>query len=212
MKKKNFVKTTLNVVMSELFNVIKFFKGCTFVSVVWFSDKESMNDKLVAMKSADGKGRALKANNPLFNRLTAISVGTNLQLGIDYGKSVNNRLKKAGIDEKFEPEPLRWGHWFEYTNEKGETISCFPRLIEHKDNMYLRLYKAKNTNIRTTYYLDGNRVSYDSIKDYLKEENHESGKQSALGLTEEEQSKPFTPKFETIKVMKINHTTYNVVG
>ena len=210
--KKSFIKTTLNVVMSELINVIKFFKGCTFVSVVWFSDKESMNDKLVAMKSADGKGRALKANNPLFNRLTAISVGINLQLGIDYGKSVNNRLKKAGINEKFEPEPLRWGHWFEYTNEKGENVSCFPRLIEHKDKMYLRLYKAKNTNIRIAYYLDGNRVSYDSIKDYLKEENHESGKQSALGLTEEEQAKPFTPKFETIRVMKINHTTYNVVG
>jgi hypothetical protein len=210
--KKSFIKTTLNVVMSELINVIKFFKGCTFVSVVWFSDSESMNDKLVAMKTADGKGRALKANNPLFNRLTAISVGTNLQLGIDYGKSVNNRLKKAGIDEKFEPEPLRWGHWFEYTNEKGENVSCFPRLIEHKDKMYLRLYKAKNTNIRTAYYLDGNRVSYNDIKAYLKEENHESGKQAALGLSEEEQSKPFTPKFETIKVMKINHTTYNVVG
>ncbi len=210
--KKNFVKTTLNVVMSELVNVIKFFKGCTFVSVVWFSDKESMNDKLVAMKAADGKGRALKANNPLFGRLTAISVGTNLQLGIDYGNSVNNRLKKAGIDEKFEPEPLPWGHWFEYTNEKGETISCFPRLIEHKDNMYLRLYKAKNTNIRTTYYLDGNRVSYNDIKAYLKDDDHKSGKQTAMGLSEEEQSKPFTPKFESIKVMKINHTTYNVVG
>ena len=210
--KKSFIKTTLNVVMSELINVVKFFKGCTFVSVVWFSDNESMNDKLVAMKSADGKGRALKANNPLFNRLTAISVGTNLQLGIDYGKSVNNRLKKAGIDEKFEPEPLRWGHWFEYTNEKGENVSCFPRLIEHKDKMYLRLYKAKNTNIRIAYYLDGERVPYETIRDYLKEENHESGKQSALGLTEEEQAKPFTPKFETIRVMKINHTTYNVVG
>ena len=210
--KKSFIKTTLNVVMSELINVVKFFKGCTFVSVVWFSDNESMNDKLVAMKSADGKGRALKANNPLFNRLTAISVGTNLQLGIDYGKSVNNRLKKAGIDEKFEPEPLRWGHWFEYTNEKGENVSCFPRLIEHKDKMYLRLYKAKNTNIRIAYYLDGERVPYNDIKEYLKEESHESGKQSALGLTEEEQAKPFTPKFETIRVMKINHTTYNVVG
>jgi len=210
--KKNFIKTTLNVVMSELINVIKFFKGCTFVSVVWFSDNESMNDKLVAMKAADGKGRALKANNPLFNRLTAISVGINLQLGINYGNSVNARLKKAGIDEKFEAEKLPWGHWFEYVNEKGETISCFPRLIEHKDNMYLRLYKAKNTNIRIAYYLDGKRVSYDSIKDYLKEENHESGKQSALGLEKDEQSKPFTPRFSTIRVMKINHTTYNVVG
>ncbi len=210
--KKNFVKTTLNVVMSELINVIKFFKGCTFVSVVWFSDKESMNDKLVAMKPADGKGRALKANNPLFNRLTAISVGINLQLGIDYEKSVNNRLKRNGISEKFEAEQLPWGHWFEYTNEKGENVSCFPRLIEHKEKMYLRLYKAKNTNIRIAYYLDGERVSYESIKDYLKQENHESGKQAAAGLTEEEQSKPFTPKFETIRVMKINHTTYNVVG
>jgi hypothetical protein len=210
--KKSFIKTTLNVVMSELINVIKFFKGCTFVSVVWFSDKETMNDKLIAMKSADGKGRALKANNPLFGRLTAISVGTNLQLGIDYGKSVNNRLKKNGISEKFEPESLPWGHWFEYTNEKGENVSCFPRLIEHKDKMYLRLYKAKNTNIRIAYYLDGERVPYNDIKEYLKEESHESGKQSALGLTEEEQAKPFTPKFETIRVMKINHTTYNVVG
>lgn len=210
--KKNFIKTTINVVMSELINVIKFFKGCTFVSVVWFSNSESMNDKLIAMKTADGKGRALKANNPLFGRLTAISVGINLQLGIDYENSVNNRLKKNGIGEKFEAEKLPWGNWFEYTNEKGKTISCFPRLIEHKGNMYLRLYKAKNTSIRTNYYLDGNRVSYDSIKDYLKEENHESGKQAALGLSEEEQSKPFTPKFESIKVMKINHTTYNVVG
>lgn len=210
--KKNFVKTTLNVVMSELINVIKFFKGCTFVSVVWFSDKESMNDKLVAMKPADGKGRALKANNPLFNRLTAISVGINLQLGIDYEKSVNNRLKKNGISEKFEAEQLPWGHWFEYTNEKGENVSCFPRLIEHKEKMYLRLYKAKNTSIRIAYYIDGERVSYESIKDYLKQESHESGKQAAAGLTEEEQAKPFTPKFETIRVMKINRTTYNVVG
>lgn len=210
--KKNFVKTTLNVVMSELVNVIKFFKGCTFVSVVWFSDKESMNDKLIAVKAADGKGRALKANNPLFGRLTAISVGINLQLGIDYEKSVNNRLKKNGIDEKFEAEKLPWGHWFEYTNEKGEKTSCFPRLIEHKDKIYLRLYKAKNTSIRTAYYLDGERVDYNAIKDYLKHEDNESGKQAALGLTEEEQSKPFTPRFETIRVMKINHTTYNVVG
>lgn len=210
--KKNFVKTTLNVVMSELINVIKFFKGCTFVSVVWFSDNESMNDKLVALKDADGKGRALKANNPLFNRLTAISVGINLQLGIDYQKSVNNRLKKNGINEKFEAESMTWGHWFEYTNEKGETISCFPRLIEHKGKMYLRLYNAKNTRIRTTYYLDGEKVSYETIKPYLKVEDKESGRQSALGLVKEEQSKPFTPKFESIKVMKINHTQYNVVG
>ena len=210
--KKSFIKATLNVVVAELINVIKFFKGCTFVSVVWFSDNETMNDKLVAMKSADGKGRALKANNPLFNRLTAISVGINLQLGIDYGNSVNARLKKAGIDEKFEPEPLRWGHWYEYTNEKGETISCFPRLIEHKDNMYLRLYKAKNTSIRTTYYLDGQKVSYNDIKAYLKEENHESGKQAALGLNEEEQSKPFTPRFSSIRVLTLNHKRYNVVG
>jgi hypothetical protein len=210
--KKSFIKATLNVVVAELINVIKFFKGCTFVSVVWFSDNETMNDKLVAMKSADGKGRALKANNPLFGRLTAISVGINLQLGIDYGNSVNARLKKAGIDEKFEPEPLRWGHWFEYTNEKGETISCFPRLIEHKDNMYLRLYKAKNTSIRTTYYLDNQKVSYNDIKAYLKEENHESGKQAALGLNEEEQSKPFTPRFSSIRVLTLNHKRYNVVG
>lgn len=210
--KKSFVKATLNVVMAELVNVVKFFKGCTFVSLVWFSDENSMNDKLVALKKSDGTGRALKANNPLFGRLTAISVGINLQLGIDYEKSVNNRLKRNGINEKFEADSLPWGHWYEYTNEQGENVSCFPRLVEHKDKMYLRLYKAKNTSIRTTYYLDGQRVDYKSIKSYLKEENHESGKQSALGLTEEEQSKPFTPKFETIKVMKINHTTYNVVG
>jgi hypothetical protein len=210
--KKNFVKTTLNVVMCELVNVIKLFKGCAFISCVWFSNKESMNDKLVAMKAADGKGRALKANNPLFNRLTAVSVGINLQLGIDYERSVNNRLKRNGISETFEPESLPWGRWFEYTNEKGETISTFPRLIEHKGNMYLRLYKAKNTNIRTAYYLDGQKVSFNSIKDYLKDDNHESGKQSALGLSKEEQSKPFTPRFDSIRVMKINHTTYNVVG
>ena len=210
--KKNFVKTTLNVVVSELVNIVKFFKGCTFISLVWFADEESMNDKLVAMKAADGKGRALKANNPLYNRLTAISVGINLQLGIDYQKSVNNRLKKNGITEKFEAEPLRWGHWYEYQNEKGETISTFPRLIEHCGKMYLRLYKAKNTAVRTTYYLDGQKVPYEQIKDYLKEENHESGKQAAMGLNGDEQSKPFTLRFSAIRIMKINHTTHYVVG
>ena len=209
--KKSFVKTTLNVVMSELVNVVKFFKGCTFVSLVWFSDKDTMNDKLVAFK-ADGKGRALKANNPLYNRLTAVNVGINLQLGIDYEKSVNNRLKKNGIDEKFEAEKLPWGKWLEYTNEKGENVSAFPRLITHNGGTYLRLYKAKNTAIRTAYYLDGERVDYNAIKAFLKTENHESGKQAAYGLTEEEQAKPFTPRFTAIRVMKINHTTYNVVG
>ena len=210
--KKKFVKTILNVVMSELINVVKFFKGCTFVSVVWFNDNESMNEKLVAMKSADGKGRALKANNPLFDRLTSVHVGINLQMGIDYGKQVNNHLKKNGIDEEFNPDKLPWGHWFEYINEKGETISCFPRLIENKGKMYLRLYRAKNSSVRTTYYLDGEKVSYESIKPYLKEEDKESGKQSALGLSKEEQSKPFTPKFESIRIMKFNHTQYNVMG
>jgi hypothetical protein len=210
--KKGFVKTTLNVVVSELVNIVKFFKGCTFISLVWFSDEESMNDKLVAMKSADGKGRALKANNPLYNRLTAINVGINVQMGIDYQKSVNNRLKKNGIDEKFEAEPLRWGHWYEYQNEKGEMVSTFPRLIEHCGKMYLRLYKAKNTAVRTSYYLDGQKVPYEQIKDYLKTEENESGKQASYGLTKEEQSKPFTLRFSAIRVMKINHTTYNVVG
>ena len=210
--KKGFVKATLNVVVSELINIVKFFKGCTFISLVWFADEESMNDRLVAMKDASGKGRALKANNPLFGRLTAINVGINVQMGIDYQKSVNNRLKKNGIEEKFDAEPLRWGHWYEYQNEKGETISTFPRLIEHNDKMYLRLYKAKNTAVRTTYYLDGQKVPYEQIKDYLKTEENESGKQASYGLIKEEQSKPFTLRFSAIRIMKINHTTHYVVG
>lgn len=207
--KKSFVKQTINVVVFELVKILCGFRGCSFVSAMWVSNTDSMNDKLLAMKAPNGKGRALKANNPLYGRLSAIFCGNNLQFGIDYQNSVNNRLKKNGLEAEFEAEPLRWGHWYEYT-ENGKKETAFKKVIEHLGNFYIRLYKVKNTNIRATYYVDGVRVNYSDIKQYLKEENHISGKQLAAGLEDEEQSKPFTLQINNLRILGLNHKHYYV--
>ena len=157
--KKN-VKETIYLVVSELVKILCGFRGCSFVSAMWVSDADKMNDKLLPMKDANGSGRALKVNNPLYGRLSAVFYGINLQFGIDYENSVNNRLEKKGSERDFSADKLSWGEWYEYTDDKGEKQSAFPRIIIHKGNFYIRLYKAKNTNVRSIYYLDGVRVPF----------------------------------------------------
>lgn len=214
--KKN-LKETINLVVFELVKFLCDFTGCSFVSAIWVSDTESMNNKLAAMKATDENGneygRALKANNPLFGRLTATFVGRNLQFGIDYQNSVNNRLERKGIEGDFTAEKLPWGDWYKYLNDKGEEETAFKKVIFHNGKFYIRLYKVKNTEIRATYYLDGVRVNYSDIKPYLKEENKSSKKQEAAGLSEEEQSKPFSPQIgASLKVLGIAKKHIYVIG
>ena len=213
---KKFVKETISVIVSELVKILCGFKGCTFVSALWVSDAESLNNKLIPMKAVDEQGneygRALKANNPLFGRLTAVFFGINLQFGVDYENSVNNRLKANGLTADFSAEKLPWGEWHRYLDEKGEEQTAFPKVIYHKGNFYIRLYKIATTRIRATYYVDGVKVDYKDIQPYLKEENKESGKQLAAGLEADKQSKPFSPQIgASLKMLALNHKRYYIV-
>ena len=183
--------------------------GCVMCSATWFKDTDSFDKDLVAMK-ANGCGKALKANNPYYGRLKAIKVGNNLQFGYSYQNGVNNHLEKNGEKPTFEAGKLPWGHW--YTHNGVEQTN---KIIEHCGNLYVRFYKCKNTEIRTTLFLDGKRVTdaatIADIYNHLKVKDDEVKTQTAAGLTPDEQVHPFAVGYKNIKHLSIGGGRYAII-
>jgi len=183
--------------------------GCVMCSATWFKDTDSFNGDLVAVK-LNGVGRPLKVNNPYYNRLQAIKVGNNIQFGYSYESGVNNHLAKQGEEKTFESGKLTWGHWYNYNG-----IEQVNKIIEHNDNLYIRLYHCKNTAIDTIYFLDGKRVTDKNIiadiESHIKERDWNIKTQENAGLAPEEQVHPFAVKYANLKHISIGGGRYTLL-
>ena len=84
-----------------------------------------------------------------------------VRAGIDYA---NLGTVRDGIasGERGEVEPLPWGEWFK-----------FPYLIQHKGEIYVRLYPTAQA--RSTYKINGSEVSKGEFESCLPPSERESG-------------------------------------
>jgi hypothetical protein len=79
-----------------------------------------------------------------------------VRAGIDYDNMKSVQEKRESGELPAENAGLPWGRWVE---------GCFPYLIHHKEKHYVRLYP--NGNVQTQYYLNGNPVELDAIKEFV---------------------------------------------
>lgn len=173
-------------------------------------DKNFLLETLVNVKSATfmqvvyvGEVKMRKTGNPFVN---PILKRTNINVSFfgSYENAVNNRLKKAGLEADFKAQPLMWGEWF-----------VANKIIQHKDEKYVRMYLHKNSynGSTTEYFYNGDLLTGKDLelaKSFFTEKS-ESKRQSEAGLEDEEQSKPFTVKLSNIRQVKINNEVYNVI-
>ena len=140
--------------------------------------------------------RMRKTANPFIGRVTKVTRYSNVALGRDYYNTIGNKLDKLDL-AKCEVE---------HEKPKGMTWLDYPYfLVSDKDDtqIYLRLTLNKNTHIVSEYYLDGVLATDDEvalIKTFIQSSGS-SAKQTALGIDDDEQVKPFSPKVEGIKCL-----------
>ena len=188
------MKKSISLLGSEIVTEVSNIKGCQFVSVSYTTDTDHLNKKLTGGKK-----------NQFYGRLSSISYLVNGQYNASYENGVNNRLPDGtdGKGEKFVAEPLPWGEWL------------IPnKLITHKGETYLRLYKTKATTTKVVYYLDGVRVSDPAMIDLIKSSfrpESESKRQAAAGIAKADQMKPFTLNVKSIFKANINKVKYTIV-
>ncbi len=131
-------------------------------------DAASVRDKIL-----NAKGNFVKAawkSNPkpaaahkdiLLEKQTVAVV----QAGVNYANL--SAVKDAiAAGERGEVQELPWGVWY---TDKLSGKSWFPHVIEHKDELYLRLYPSHGNNhkTRSIYYVDGVEVTKEEYAKYL---------------------------------------------
>ena len=127
-------------------------------------------------------------------------VETQMQVGYDYEKAVNRRLKAAGKPANFSAKNLPWGSWL-----------VANKVITHKGKNYARLYEFANAPIKVTYFCDGVPATAKETADiiaYKASKAKGSNTQAAAGLSEDEQVKPKCVEFGNIVWLKVAGETY----
>lgn len=129
---------------------------------------ESVRDKIL-----NAKGNFVKASWKSNAKPAAAHKGILLekhtvavvQAGVDYANlsAVKTAIADGTRDEVGE---LPWGSWY---TDKLTGKSWFPHVIEHKDELYLRLYPsgADNHIPKSIFYVDGKVVDKDEYAKYL---------------------------------------------
>lgn len=124
---------------------------------------------------------------------------TNVSFNGSYQNSVNNRLDKKDIERTFISEPLPWGMW-----------KLYPKLIEHKENVYARFYIHKNSTFDNVFEYNGKVVSGADLYELYQflPPIQESPRQTEAGLEIDEQCKPLTININNINSLTINKIKY----
>jgi hypothetical protein len=158
-------------------------------------DAASVRDKIL-----NAKGNFVKAawkSNPkpaaahkdvLLEKKTVAVV----QAGVNYSNL--SAVKDAiAAGERGEVQELPWGQWYA---DKLTGKSWFPYVIEHKDELYLRLYPSQGLNhkTRSVFYANGVEVTKDAFAKYLT--NSEAKK--LLDPTPEDTPLCFTIKLKNL--------------
>jgi len=115
-----------------------------------------------------------------------------VQAGVNYA---NLSAVKEGIanGERGEVQELPWGEWYV---DRLTKKSWFPYVIEHKDQLYIRLYPstAGNHIPKSTFYVNGELVDKEEFAKYLTP----SEAKKLLDPTEEDRPLCFTIKADNI--------------
>lgn len=131
-------------------------------------DAASVRDKIL-----NAKGNFVKAawkSNPkpaaahkgiLLEKKTVAVV----QAGVNYA-NLSSVKDAIAAGERGEVQELPWGQWY---TDKLTGKSWFPHVIEHKDELYLRLYPSNGNNHKTNsvFYADGVEVTKEEFAKYL---------------------------------------------
>ena len=91
-----------------------------------------------------------KTGNPLFGRVQKVTTASKVLFNSRYVKYENG--EPVPTDEQGR-EKLKWGMW-----------RVYPKLIDHKGKVYVRLYFLPNSNVKVSYLVDGRKATEDEIR------------------------------------------------
>ncbi len=136
--------TKIAITASDIRNKLLSAKG-NFVKASWKSEPKP---------AAAHKGILLEKHT------TAV-----VQAGVNFANlsSVKQGIADGTRDEVGE---LPWGQWY---TDKLTGKSWFPHVIEHKDELYLRLYPSNGFNHtpKSIFFVEGKEVDKDTFASYL---------------------------------------------
>ena len=168
---------------SKLAEIIKGKSGVSFVGLSTLTDAR-------ARKTGNPHGTILKKS-----RFVGVS-------GADYQGAVNRAADGGG---EFVADSLPWG---EFVPDSGR------KLIAHKGGLYLRLQTTGKQRKRkgaavVEYFGNTGKLTREQVAPFLPATN--SAKQSAHGISEENQVQVRTFSFESIQVIRINGKSFRLV-
>ena len=123
-------------------------------------DAASVRDKILKAKGSfvkaawKSEGKPAAAHKGVLLEKKTVAV---VQAGVNYANL--SAVKDAiAAGERGEVQELPWGQWYV---DKLSGKSWFPHVIEHKDELYLRLYPSQGNNHKTSsvYYVNGVEVN-----------------------------------------------------
>ena len=158
----------------ELLERLQDLRGATFATLV-----VNVEPSIKCPKTSGMGGRIRKRSK------------VNVTLGFIYANSVNRQREREGNESDFQVNPRKWGE-----RVKGTT------LVVHKGQYYLEIQEEKV--YETEYYLDGNLVEKEIVKQYLKE----PAPQPQQELEREVILRDY--RLDSIESVTINHETMKV--
>ena len=139
----------VNVDHKGLQKVLQNIGSCKFVSITADTTPSLKSPKTNGLLKQNGESRIIKRSK------VVISTGDSL----DYKSVVNRRLVKVGEQPVVEVQPRKW----------GERVPNTPFVI-NCGKLYLEA--LVNRAVSTQYFFDGNEVTKDDIKEYLREKTN----------------------------------------
>lgn len=137
------------------------------------TNNKQLNAASVRDKILNAKGSFVKAawkSNPkpaaaFKNILLEKNTVAVVQAGVNFA-NLSSVKDAIAAGERGEVQELPWGQWY---FDKLSQKSWFPHVIEHKDELYLRLYPSQGNNhkARSVFYADGKEVTKEEFAGYL---------------------------------------------
>ena len=103
-----------------------------------------------------------KTGNPLFGRVQKVTTASKVLFNSRYVKFADG--EPVPTDEQGR-EKLPWGMW-----------RVYPKLIDHKGKVYVRLYFLPNSNVKVSYLVDGRKATEEElaiIKSFVRSNSHD---------------------------------------
>lgn len=146
---------------------------------------------------------------PFDGKIEKREVFKSIGIASEYESAVNRRRQIAATDageaeyESFESASLSWGQW----------LTGSRTVIEHKDQLYVRFYKHRNTTCEVTWYLNGAQIEKSKLTEWLPADELDDTADKIIGsdrqgLEIEDRIMPFTAALRNIVECTVNGTKY----